>query len=33
MIYTNVGHGAKIFDSPTQNLFFERALLWLGGRS
>ena len=33
MIYTNVGHGAKIFDSPTQNLFFEKALLWLGGRN
>ena len=33
MIYTNMGHGAKIFDSPTQNLFFENALLWLGGRS
>jgi len=32
MIYTNMGHGAKIFDSPTQNLFFENALLWLGGR-
>jgi uncharacterized protein len=32
MIYTNVGHGNKIFDSPIQNRFFENALLWLGGR-
>ncbi len=30
MIYTNVGHGDKIFTDPTQNLFFENALLWLG---
>ena len=32
MIYTNMGHGSKILDSPTQNQFFENALLWLGGR-
>lgn len=32
MIYTNMGHGDKIFDSPLQNRFFENALLWLGGR-
>ncbi|MGC2163642.1 MAG: ThuA domain-containing protein [Silvibacterium sp.] len=32
MIYTNMGHGNKIFTSPLQNLFFENALLWLGGR-
>jgi type 1 glutamine amidotransferase len=30
MIYTNMGHGNKIFMSPQQNLFFENALLWLG---
>jgi type 1 glutamine amidotransferase len=30
MIYTNVGHGDKIFTSPEQNLLFEQALLWLG---
>jgi type 1 glutamine amidotransferase len=30
MIYTNMGHGNKIFTSPRQNLFFENALLWLG---
>ena len=32
MIYTNMGHGRKILDSPTQNQFFENALRWLGGR-
>jgi len=32
MIYTNMGHGNKIFTSPQQNSFFEAALLWLGGR-
>ena len=32
MIYTNMGHGDKILTSPQQNLFFENALLWLGGR-
>lgn len=32
MIYTNMGHGNKIFTSEVQNRFFENALLWLGGR-
>ncbi len=30
MVYMNMGHGDKIFDSVTQNLFFEDALLRLG---
>jgi hypothetical protein len=30
MIYMNMGHGDKIFDSATQNEFFENALLHLG---
>jgi type 1 glutamine amidotransferase len=29
MIYANMGHGDKIFTSPTQNLLFDQALLWL----
>lgn len=33
MIYMNMGHGDKIFTSPTQNLMLEDALLWLGGQS
>ncbi|GGA53833.1 hypothetical protein GCM10011507_01240 [Edaphobacter acidisoli] len=33
MIYTNMGHGSKIFDNPQQNAFFARALLWLGKKS
>jgi type 1 glutamine amidotransferase len=33
MIYTNMGHGDKIFTNPSQNLFFENALLWLGHTS
>jgi type 1 glutamine amidotransferase len=33
MIYTNMGHGNKIFINPQQNLFFESALLWLGRTS
>ena len=33
MIYTNMGHGGKIFDDPQQNGFFARALLWLGRRT
>jgi type 1 glutamine amidotransferase len=33
MLYTNMGHGNKIFDSPLQNRFFQNALLWLGGRT
>ena len=32
MIYTNMGHGSKIFESAIQDRFFENALLWLGGR-
>lgn len=32
MIYMNMGHGDKIFTSPTQNLLFEDALLWLGSK-
>jgi type 1 glutamine amidotransferase len=30
MVYMNMGHGDKIFDSPVQNTFFEDALLHLG---
>lgn len=33
MLYTNIGHGNKIFTNPTQNLFLENALLWLGSAS
>lgn len=33
MIYMNMGHGDQIFSSPTQNLLFEDALLWLGAKS
>jgi len=33
MLYTNMGHGAKILSNDTQNQFFENALLWLGGRN
>ncbi len=33
MLYTNMGHGAKILSNPVQNRFFENALLWLGGRN
>jgi type 1 glutamine amidotransferase len=32
MIYTNMGHDNKSLTNPVQNLFFENALLWLGGR-
>jgi uncharacterized protein len=32
MVYMNMGHGDKIFTSPTQNLMLEDTLLWLGGR-
>jgi len=32
MIYTNMGHGDKIFTNPQQNRFFENALLWLANR-
>ena len=30
MLYINMGHGDKIFTSPTQNNLFENAVLWLG---
>jgi uncharacterized protein len=30
MIYMNMGHGDKIFDSVEQNFMFEDGLLWLG---
>lgn len=30
MIYANMGHGTKIFDSPVQNRLFENMVLWLG---
>jgi uncharacterized protein len=30
MLYMNMGHGDKIFTSPTQNHLFENAILWLG---
>jgi len=33
MVYTNMGHGARILSDETQNRFFENALLWLGGRN
>ena len=29
MLYMNMGHGDKIFTSPTQNKLFENAILWL----
>ncbi|HTJ30210.1 MAG TPA: ThuA domain-containing protein, partial [Acidobacteriaceae bacterium] len=29
MLYSNMGHGDKIFTTETQNHFFEDALLWL----
>jgi YVTN family beta-propeller protein len=33
MVYMNMGHGAKILDSPTQNELIENAILWLGSAS
>jgi uncharacterized protein len=30
MVYMNMGHGDKIFTSPTQNKLFETAIRWLG---
>ena len=30
MVYMNMGHGDKIFDSTQQNQLFENAVLWLG---
>ena len=32
MLYMNMGHGDRIFSSPTQNALFENAALWLGTR-
>ena len=32
MLYINMGHGDKIFTSPTQNKLFEDAIFWLGSR-
>ncbi len=32
MLYMNMGHGDKIFTSPTQNQLMENAILWLGNR-
>lgn len=29
MIYMNMGHGDKVFDSPIQNRLFENQILWL----
>jgi uncharacterized protein len=33
MVYTNMGHGDKIFTSSAQNRLFENILLWLGGNT
>ncbi|HVW95334.1 MAG TPA: ThuA domain-containing protein [Mucilaginibacter sp.] len=33
MLYMNMGHGDKNFDSEIQNQMFVDAILWLGGRS
>ena len=30
MLYCNMGHGDKIFTSPTQNQLFHNAILWMG---
>jgi uncharacterized protein len=32
MLYINMGHGDKIFTSPTQNKLLEDAILWTGAR-
>jgi type 1 glutamine amidotransferase len=29
MLYMNMGHGDKIFTTPTQNHLLENALIWL----
>ena len=29
MLYMNMGHGDKVFSSPTQNKLFENGILWL----
>ncbi|MDP9082121.1 MAG: ThuA domain-containing protein [Bacteroidota bacterium] len=33
MLYMNMGHGDKNFESDTQNMMFEDAIMWLGNRS
>jgi uncharacterized protein len=33
MLYLNMGHGDKVFDSPIQNRLFENAILWVGTRT
>ena len=33
MLYMNMGHGDKVFNSPTQNKLFENGILWLLGRN
>src|SRR6195952_4248963 len=32
MLYMNMGHGDKNFDSPVQNQMYVDALMWLGGK-
>ncbi|MCR8558922.1 ThuA domain-containing protein [Mucilaginibacter sp. BJC16-A38] len=32
MLYMNMGHGDKNFESDTQNMMFEDAIMWLGGK-
>jgi type 1 glutamine amidotransferase len=32
MLYLNMGHGDKVFSSPTQNKLFENGILWLLGK-
>ena len=32
MLYMNMGHGDKVFTSPTQNKLFENGILWLLGK-
>jgi len=33
MLYVNMGHGDKVFTSPTQNKLFENGILWLLGKN
>jgi type 1 glutamine amidotransferase len=33
MLYMNMGHGDKNFDSDVQNMMFEDAIMWLGGKN
>jgi len=33
MLYMNMGHGDKVFTSPTQNKLFENGILWLLGKN